>query len=195
MAIITLFKNMTINITMTYICIYIYIIYTFTVYVCICRYIYICIYLHWWIGNISPPKFQKLGWFQGFPLRKKLPLGHVVWRHHQEFPIPQMEESWTLWPAILGAGFPVSISFTYSLQRWGFLHFRYLKCLVTIQFELCIYYFGMVFSAGLHSEKRKRTQKKTNIYIYIYAEIVQKILAHANGVQSVSNSQDKMYSI
>ena len=36
---------------------------------------------------------------------------------------------WTLWGYFGGRVFPY-ISLTYSLYRWGFLHFRYLKCLV-----------------------------------------------------------------
>ena len=39
--------------------------------------------------------------------------------------------------------------------------------------------------------KKENVHRKKNTY----AEIVQKILSHANGVQSVSNSQDKMYFI
>ncbi len=37
---------------------------------------------------------------------------------------------WTL-KAILGVGFPLHKPYPYSFYRWGFLHFRYLKCLVT----------------------------------------------------------------
>ncbi len=43
--------------------------------------------------------------------------------------------SWTLCSAILGVGFPLHKPYPYSLYRWGFLHFRYLKCLVIGQLE------------------------------------------------------------
>ena len=36
----------------------------------------------------------------------------------------------TLFSAILGVGFPLYKPYPHSLYKWGFLHFRYLKCLV-----------------------------------------------------------------
>ena len=39
----------------------------------------------------------------------------------------------TLFQAILGLGFTLHGPYPYSLYRWGFLHFRYLKCWVTIR--------------------------------------------------------------
>ena len=47
---------------------------------------------------------------------------------HQEFQVPKMEVL-NLIRLFCGWVFPY-ISLTYSLYRWGFLHFRYLKCLV-----------------------------------------------------------------
>ena len=38
----------------------------------------------------------------------------------QEFQVPKMEETWTLW----GLGFPLHKLYPYSLYRWGFLHTR-----------------------------------------------------------------------
>ena len=48
--------------------------------------------------------------------------------NHQELQVPKMEVLNLIRP-FWGMGFPY-ISLTYSLYRWGFLHFRYLKCLV-----------------------------------------------------------------
>ena len=39
--------------------------------------------------------------------------------------------SWTLQGYFGGWVFPLHKPYPYSLYRWGFLHFRYLKCLVT----------------------------------------------------------------
>ena len=46
--------------------------------------------------------------------------------------VPKMEESWTLFQAILGGRVYLTLHtpYPYSLYRWGFLYFRYLKCLV-----------------------------------------------------------------
>ena len=46
---------------------------------------------------------------------------------------------WTLFSAILGVGFPLHRPYPYSLYRWGFLHFRYLKCLVRNLLN-CVFY-------------------------------------------------------
>ena len=48
--------------------------------------------------------------------------------NHQELQVPKMEVLNLIRP-FWGWVFPY-ISLTYSLYRWGFLHFRYLKCLV-----------------------------------------------------------------
>ena len=50
--------------------------------------------------------------------------------YHQEFQVPKMEVLNLIRP-FWGWVFPY-ISLTYSLYRWVFLHFRYLKCLVNL---------------------------------------------------------------
>ena len=51
---------------------------------------------------------------------------------YQTFQVPQMEVPWTLCLAILGMGIGFSLAYNkpypYSLYRWGFLRFRYLRC-------------------------------------------------------------------
>ena len=44
--------------------------------------------------------------------------------------------TWTLkgYFRVLEVGFPLHKPYTYSLYRWGFLHFRYLKCLASAGF-------------------------------------------------------------
>ena len=50
--------------------------------------------------------------------------------NHQKFHVPKVE---VLNPIrlFLGVCFPLHRPYPYSLYRWGFLHFRYLKCLVS----------------------------------------------------------------
>ena len=72
--------------------------------------------------------------FSGAMLVPSRVLGHtnsfslMLWFSHQEFQVPKMEVLnlvrlfwWWVFPYI---------SLIYSLYRWGFLHVRYLKCLV-----------------------------------------------------------------
>ena len=52
--------------------------------------------------------------------------------YHQEFQVPEIKmEVLNLISLFWGVGFPY-ISLKYRLHRWGFLHFRYLKCLVNV---------------------------------------------------------------
>ncbi len=55
--------------------------------------------------------------------------------------------------AILVVGFPLHKPYPYSLYRWGFLHLRYLKCLVTLipilASKLCIFRHGPSWESTL----------------------------------------------
>ena len=65
--------------------------------------------------------------------------------NHQEFQVPKMEDSERTFRLFWGVGLniPYISRNTYSFYRWGFLHFRYLKCLVT---QLCLSCFFHLFS-------------------------------------------------
>ena len=58
---------------------------------------------------------------------------------HQEFQIPKMEVSWTnlIFGYFGGGKTPLHKPYPYSLYRWGFLHFGYLKFLVKLLFMFC----------------------------------------------------------
>ena len=89
-------------------------------------------------GNISPEveSFHPLliAW------SSILPACHQEWKRYLKW-----RDSWTLWVAIFGMGFPLHKPYPYSLDRWGFLHLRYLKCLVSLVF------FTHVFSRSIES--------------------------------------------
>ena len=70
-----------------------------------------------WAGDVHPPPQT--------PPNKKGTLFHQTFRWNLKWRV-----SWTLWAAILGVCFPLHKQYPYSLYRSGYLHFRYLKCLV-----------------------------------------------------------------
>ena len=84
---------------------------------------------HWKLLKILQRKHMKIRDVREPIVKKRHPsLLWAVRYHHQAFQVPKMEVL-SLIRLFWGWVFPY-ISLTYCLYRWGFLHFRYLKCLV-----------------------------------------------------------------
>ena len=105
-------------------------------------------YLPTWKVNKWPHEQRGKGYRQIFPshgasrIRFRpfwgLPKFHSKLDVNNHFRYLKWRVSWTLFSAILMVGFPLHKPYPYSLYRWGFLHFRYLKCLVKMLLPLPI---------------------------------------------------------